>query len=856
MWGTQQGEEQGINEKRLDFSRWFYALMLAGLMLLLSLAVFYTKTDEKKAKRQMKETMEFLETQCEQYMSLSSSQVSQQLAVLVENIRGFGRELEYHPEDLTYERVKQRMEEQNLPGMIVLDGEAKPVVEYSADEMTYRTWKPYIDEKEILRLADQPGQFYVGYYMEDGREYNYVAVGRFDQRGILFCYDYVTDGVQELENELISTALKKYEFGMKGKIFITYNEVVISSNDEDVIGRSTADVGLLKTCDRRDENEFSTMRGDDGRNVYIGGWASYYGYRLYAFYPKEEIHRERKIVLANAGIVYSVALLVMLYLHQLSNRTYVLELRRQNEIVQAISTIYTANYVIDLQNRQTEIIKSPAHIKRLIQGSVKQDEREKNNQLIDEFVEEPFREEFKKFIDLSTMADRLKGKQYLTFTYKDSSGKWFLLILVPKRMDENGDIVAAVLVERDITNQKQQENEYQKQLIQAAEEARQANAAKTDFLRRISHDIRTPINGIRGMIEIGNYYAEDMKKQAECREKVKEASGYLLDLINDVLDMNRLESGNVQMEEVPFNLQSLLSEVNSIMELQAHDRGLSYQMKEEGVHWNLLGSPLHLRQILLNIIGNAVKYNKENGTIAIECKEINAAGEKTMYQFVCTDSGIGMSEEFQKHLFEPFSQEENSARTTYEGTGLGLSIVKKLVEQMNGKLTFTSKKGEGTSFTICIPFLIHEENRKLQKDDGKEENPEDQKPGLKGKKVLLVEDNSLNMEIAEFILESQGMTVVKSWNGQEAVEVFERSEPDSFDLILMDIMMPVMDGIQATEKIRAMKREDAGEIPIIAMTANAFSDDMIRSREAGMSAHLSKPLEKEKLIETIKEYLL
>ncbi|MDO5346520.1 MAG: ATP-binding protein [Lachnospiraceae bacterium] len=397
------------------------------------------------------------------------------------------------------------------------------------------------------------------------------------------------------------------------------------------------------------------------------------------------------------------------------------------------------------------------------------------------------------------------------------------------------------------------ELEYQKKLEQAIREAEHANMAKTDFLRRMSHDIRTPINGIRGMIEIGNHFPEDVQKQQECREKIWETSGFLLDLVNDVLDMSKLESGNIQLEEVPFNLSDVLHEVSMLIEVQAKEHGLTFRtVQENGTHWNLIGSPLHLRQMFMNVLSNAVKYNKKNGSVSMSCREVSSDEETAVFEFVCADTGIGMGEDFQKRLFDPFAQEDGTVRTSYSGTGLGLSIVKALVERMNGSIRFDSEKGKGTTFYITLPFQI-DKNPPV-----KEEEPEEipcETRELEKLPILLVEDNELNMEIAEFVLEEEGALVTKAWNGKEAVEIFEKSAPGTYPVILMDLMMPVMDGLEATRTIRNLPREDAATVAIIAMTANSFNDDVENCRKAGMNEHLSKPLDFGELAETIKKYI-
>lgn len=394
-----------------------------------------------------------------------------------------------------------------------------------------------------------------------------------------------------------------------------------------------------------------------------------------------------------------------------------------------------------------------------------------------------------------------------------------------------------------------QEEEYHKGLEAAAKKADEANAAKTRFLQRMSHDIRTPINGIIGMLEVADYYADDLDRQAECRKKIRDASNLLLELINEVLDMGKLESGEIVLDEQPFDLNEIVNEVMVVIEKLATEQGLTLNSVNYGVtHRYLLGSASHVKRLFMNIMSNAVKYNKPEGIITVRCWELQSTEEGiVVFKFECEDTGIGMSEEYQSRIFEPFTQENTNVQTKYGGTGLGMPIAKGLVEQMNGTLTFESKEGKGTTFVVTIPFRI-DTSREAEK--GKDSQEAHEYP-IRGCKVLLVEDNELNMEISEFILEKEGVIVTKAWNGQEAVEAFASSAPGTFDAIIMDVMMPVMDGYTAASAIRSMERADAKTIPIIAMTANAFTEDRIAARKAGMSVHIAKPLKAEKLIEVL-----
>ena len=395
--------------------------------------------------------------------------------------------------------------------------------------------------------------------------------------------------------------------------------------------------------------------------------------------------------------------------------------------------------------------------------------------------------------------------------------------------------------------EQEKDEKYKAELLIAAKKAEAANETKTELLQRMSHDIRTPINGICGMVNMADHYADDIEKQTEYRTKVKEASNLLLELVNDVLDMSKLESGEIVLEEIPFNLSKISMEVFVVIEQMAAEQNIRIKWeKKEITHRALIGSPGYVKRVMMNILSNAVKYNRENGHIYISCIEIpSEQPEMTTMEFVCRDTGIGMTEEFQKCVFEPFAQEHTGSRTKFAGTGLGMAISRKLVEKMGGTITFESEKGVGTTFVIRVPFKID-----LDADKHEEQTDASEK-SIKGLNILLAEDNELNMEIAEFMLQNEGAHVSKAWNGQEAIEVFKKSEPGEFDVILMDIMMPVMNGYEAAKMIRSLDREDAKTIPIIAMTANAFTEDRIRAKEAGMDEHIAKPVDVELLLKVI-----
>ena len=394
------------------------------------------------------------------------------------------------------------------------------------------------------------------------------------------------------------------------------------------------------------------------------------------------------------------------------------------------------------------------------------------------------------------------------------------------------------------------EHEYSERLAEAAREAQSANTAKTEFLQRMSHDIRTPINGIRGMVEMGNAFDGDVAKQHECRQKIWMASGILLDLVNEVLDMSKLESGKVELELRSTNLVALNDEVCEMLERQADELHVTIIKEQDRIeHPYVMASQTHLKRVIMNIASNAVKYNKPGGTVRLSCEELHAEGATAMYRITVADTGIGMSKDFQQHLFEPFSREVQKLEAQPSGTGLGAVIAKQLTELMGGAITFDSELDVGTTCVITLPLVIDF--------DARQRNEEPDKQGdvtLAGMSILLVEDNKLNREIAEFVLDQAGANVTIAFDGREAVDAFAAAAQGTFDLVLMDIMMPNMNGYEATRAIRAMNRTDAKRVPIVAMSANAFADDVAYSRESGMNDHLAKPIDADKLVRVLARY--
>ena len=517
---------------------------------------------------------------------------------------------------------------------------------------------------------------------------------------------------------------------------------------------------------------------------------------------------------------------------------------KKTEIISAIATLYVTIVQANVNERTYELLKGHDLVQKILGQKGKIDDV--MERLPTAFAAPEGREKYREFLDIDTLEERLRNTNSVSIEFMGANGEWRLSRFIVKSRDAQGNVVDVLYVARDITEEKSRELMYQKQLKESMEDAQRANLSKTAFLRRMSHDIRTPLNGIVGMIHIAEKHNNDVVKLQECGQKILQSTDYLQDLINNVLDISKLESGSLVLEHKSFDLVELLSNNLTVVAMSAYENGVRFEGGVEAStirHRYLIGSPVHLSRVLMNLASNAIKYNHFHGTVNVHCEELSDDGNMAVFQFVCSDTGLGMSEEFQKHAFDVFAQEGKQSTTTFSGSGLGLSIVKDIVELMGGTIELESEENVGSTFTVTVSFEIDHlvENNDSQKDSCP------QSMDLSGKWVLLVEDNAINMEIAHAILEEEHLNITEAKNGKEALEIFQNSRMDEYDVIIMDVMMPVMDGLEATKAIRELEREDAKKIPIIAMTANAFEEDRKACLDAGMDEHIAKPIDIEKL---------
>ena len=523
--------------------------------------------------------------------------------------------------------------------------------------------------------------------------------------------------------------------------------------------------------------------------------------------------------------------------------------RKYQNLTAATSQIYHAIYHIDLI--QDRIEKLAGANQNYTPTGVVTSATAQLNDILEKLVAPSHHEIMQYFFDLTTVNDRLHGKLFISREYPSPQGIWRRATFIVQNRDTDDDVTEILYVTQIIDDYKQKELAYQQELVKAVESANQANTAKTDFLNRMSHDIRTPLNGILGMLDIAQKNETNPKALLECHEKMRTAAFHLKALVNDVLDMQRMETDRFFLEQIPFDIREILDNCWSMLEAQASRLDITLKKIKPGSlkYPYLIGSPLHIRQIFMNLLSNAIKYNKPGGSISVHAKIIRQVHQNVIYKFIISDTGIGISPEFQKHIFEPFAQEDTGARTIYKGTGLGMAIVHRLVQEMGGTIQLKSEKNVGSTFTLILPFTIDE-----HQPSASAETATDTPADLTDLHILVVEDNELNLEIAVFSLEAAGLNVSTAINGLEAVQLFEKSKPYEYDIILMDIMMPVMNGLDVAKAIRGLSRPDAPTVPIIALSANAFAEDIQKSKNAGINEHLAKPLEMDKVLKVIASY--
>ena len=819
-------------------------MIIIGYLILYAVFQITSNSEKHNISREADDVMEFLQSSCQKYDDYQlGNQIEnlQNLQLKAENLCRYLNDIVLSSND----QLAQFEEDQSLTGIWILDADLN--TEYYADhDQVERSnlLEQILSEDNAANVLQYPQKSYAERIVLDDISYDYVIIAREDRDGVIICYEDVTTDDEDMSEFSLNSLLSGDSFRNNAIIVITDGKQVLCSNAKEQVGRmmEKCPVAGLEDGEASDYDHGMFQMNSNGDNWY-GKHDIYREYYLYVFYKDSDVFSDRQPVMIITLALYVFGCLSLIILMQYIKRSKMKRKEKEYHLINVIASIYSANLALYPEENIWKPIVMSKRLEKVI-GHITQADR-----MLDAFNRErvapAYQEAFGEFLKLKDLEERLGDRRFIGYTFEDVEGLWYQALLIPQKSEQDDHKQIVMLVIRDVSEQKRKEMTYQEDLRVTAEEAERANAVKTDFLKRMSHDIRTPINGIRGLVNVGKSHIHDVDKIDECLDEIMRSSDMLVDLVNNVLNMSKLESGGIQLTEEAFDLQEMLDDVKRFVNVQAERKQISLQIDAAEVeHYHLIGSPLHIRQIFQNIIENAVKFNMDSGSVNVVCRELASDENIVELEMVCADTGIGMSEEFQKHVFEAFVQEDTSARTTYSGIGLGLAITKKLVNCMDGEISFESKQGIGTVFTVKLPVQI----------DRAYYQPAEKKDPLqvmKGLQILLVEDNELNMEITKYIMTEQGAVVTEAWNGKEAVDIYESCKSGTFDVILMDIMMPVMNGVEAARCIRASEKEDAKSIPIIAVSANAFDDDIAQSLAAGMNMHLAKPLEFQKVIEAI-----
>ena len=525
------------------------------------------------------------------------------------------------------------------------------------------------------------------------------------------------------------------------------------------------------------------------------------------------------------------------------------QVKKTRQALYALGTAYYHISRLNLKTGKIELVKRSRKMCMDIKDNTA--DWDPQFEVIESIIAEPFVQKYIDFFDIRTMAARLYNKESMSSEFKKKNGSWFLSMVVPQSYDKNGNVTSVLIANRDVTDEKMRELRQEEELREAKLKAECANKAKSAFLFNMSHDIRTPMNAIIGYADLATRHLQETEKLGRYLEEIQICGKELLSMLGNVLDLARIENNKVEMEYTVSNVRECFENCVTMFRQQAESKNQTLSLTEQIMYPYVYMDAPHLSEICLNIISNAIKYTNTGGTISCSVLQESCKEDWCNMIITITDNGIGMSEEFQKHIFDAFERERNSTASHIEGSGIGMGITKKLIELMNGTIEVKSKQGEGSSFTVTVPC------RKALKEDTLEKKNTNlhNKNCLNGVRILLVEDNEINIEIARELLTEEGCIVETANDGVACIDMIEKADADYYKLILMDIQMPVMNGYDATLAIRKMKDTKKSRIPIIAMTANAFAEDVQKVLSVGMNDHVAKPVDINILVSTMMKYL-
>lgn len=832
------------SKKRLS-NCFFMPIVL--ILLGISCFCFTNASNIAKLNDTLDETISFVKSRINRYEIYNANDRVKSLVRLLDKSEELSRVLDAE-HDFTAQDMDNYAKQQRLTGVLVLDEKLNVSIQTTQDYDAMSLWKKLIDSKYVRDILESPSKTYMTRLRNEGNIYDFAAVARQDAPGVLITYAKKEE-VNEKNGDLtMETVFADFPFKMDGSVVISDGTKVVSTNESKLLGMS------VKECDELYQNAFHEskdhiVRLDAAGSSWYGKKEKIMDYDIYVFFPAMQVFMTRNVVCLSyiliAIVIFTLFRTVRIHMEQES----IMREQKRLQIINALGQAYSIILLINIKKDTLEVIKFSDGVGHNYR------KEDLSNALRKEYIENMIAPSFQKnymaFTDISTMESRLKEHDSISCISQTIKGAWMRSMIVPQKYDEKGNLSTVLLAISDVTEEKEHELEQDRILRNALSSAEHANRAKTAFLNNMSHDIRTPMNAIIGFTSLAAEHLDDREIIRDYLEKISTSGKHLLSLINDVLDMSRIESGSVKIENNKVHLPDILEDLKTIILESVHAKQQKLLVKmQDVVHEDIITDKLRLTQVLLNIVSNAVKFTPVGGTIHILVEE--KASQKAgyaVYSFCIKDNGISMSKEFQEHVFDSFARERTVTESGITGTGLGMAITKNIVDLMGGTIHLTSKQGEGSEFIVTLECELA--NKTVQNKQSSCPKAEKKHLDYSGKKVLLVEDNELNREIATEILKSLGMKVDCAADGMEAVEIMSSEAGNQYDMIFMDIQMPKMDGYTATREIRTLKDMKKANVPIIAMTANAFDEDRKKAIKAGMNGHIAKPIDLDVILQNL-----
>ena len=830
-----------------------FILIFSGILTFLLL----TARDNSKLNSTLDETFDFVKNRIESYEIYNTNDQVKSLVRLLDKTTELSRVIEQEG-NLSTEMLDEYAREQRLTGILVLDQNLKVTEQSAKDGDTMSLWQKLIKSDYVRDIAEHPEKTYTTRLRNKGKIYDFAAVARQDAAGILITYAQKEE-VNELNGDLTMASLfPDFPFEMNGSVVICDDDKVVSTNRQELTARSIEEAkSQYKNKFEADENGIVHLRSETGN--WFGRREKIKDYDAYIFFPESQVYITRNIIC----VIYVLLALLLFLLYRVSRsrteKRSILQDQKRLRVINALGHAYSSISLVNLKTEEIEILKSSENMKPDQKGDVLS--KAHQEELIRQVIAEPFQEAYRKFVDISTVAKRLEERETLSFTARTVDERWMTIIIVPQGYDKDGKLCTVLIANRDVTEEKEREIAQDRNLRNALAAAEHANRAKTVFLNNMSHDIRTPMNAIIGFTALATAHIDNKELVLDYLKKIHISGQHLLSLINDVLDMSRIENGSVRIEYTVVHLPDILHDLKTIIQESVHSKQQELYIDTQDVlHEDIITDKLRLTQVLLNISSNAVKFTPVGGTVNIRVSEKPCRRDGcTTVVFSVKDNGIGMSPEFREQVFDSFTREHTVTENGIGGTGLGMAITKNIVDMLGGTIQVESEVGRGTEFTVMLECEISGTTVKEEPDPEQRELLKNEKQKIRaeiqrryeGKKVLLVEDNELNREIATAIMEEIGLDVDCVEDGTDAVNIMSSAEGRKYDLIFMDIQMPKMDGYTATREIRTLNDPKCANIPIIAMTANAFEEDRKKAIKAGMNAHIAKPISADIILENL-----